>query len=196
VAVSTCNVIPAAAIADANGTIVADSINRATQATRWNRTRWGNLPEPVMRAPNGMLEPGDLPKAIMESPAFSQRLYSSARARGSVECTATAGEARVSHELDVWALPLGSGEEPLPQTVGAQDLVLGVIVEVCLHDLVGDLLVHGRVLDRNERLGAAVEVSRIQSADEMNTRAWRRGPSPARRSARSGRAPGRARRFF
>ena len=95
-----------------------------------------------------------------------------------MERAATAGEARVSLELDVWALPLGSGEEPLPQTVGAQDPALRIVVEVCLHDLVEDLLVHGRVLDRNERLDAAVEVSRSQSADEMNTRVSRRGAEP------------------
>src|ERR1700758_2680071 len=88
------------------------------------------------------------------------------------------------------ALALGSGEELLPQTVGAQEPALDVIVEVCLHDLAGDLLVPGRVLDWNERLDAAVEVSHIQSADEMN-QGLATGGRARRRSARSGRAPGR-----
>jgi hypothetical protein len=76
------------------------------------------------------------------------------------------------------ALALGSGEELLPQTVGAQEPALDVMVEVWLHELAEDLLVHGRVLDWNERLDAAVEVWRIQSADEMNTRASRPGAEP------------------
>src|SRR5438093_890877 len=94
---------------------------------------------------------------------------------GSVERTAAAREARIGHEVDMRAQGLGTREEPLPRAVGAQNPALSIVVEVRLQDLVEDLLVHGRVFDRNECLDAAVEVTRHPIGRRYeHERLWRR----------------------
>ena len=91
---------------------------------------------------------------------------------GCVERAAAAREARIDHEIDMRALRLCSRQEPLPRAVGAQDPALRIVVEVCLHDLVEDLLVHGRVLDRNECLDAAVSRSRRSTIASFTSSTW------------------------
>src|SRR6516165_12439206 len=78
----------------------------------------------------------------------------------SVQRTAPAREARVGHEINMRTQRLGPGEESLPRAIGAQDPALSVVVKVRLHDLVEDLLVHGRIFDWNQRFDPAVQVSR------------------------------------
>ena len=78
----------------------------------------------------------------------------------SVQRAAPAGEARISHEIEMRARGFGSRTLSLPRIVGVQEPALGVVVKVRLHNLIEDLLVHGRVLDWNQCFDAAIEVSR------------------------------------
>ena len=78
----------------------------------------------------------------------------------SMQRAAPAGEARISHEIEMRARGFGSRTLSLPRIVGVQEPALGVVVKVRLHNLIEDLLVHGRVLDWNQCFDAAIEVSR------------------------------------
>ena len=78
----------------------------------------------------------------------------------SMQRAAPAGEARISHEIQMRARGFGSRTLSLPRIVGVQEPALRVVVQIRLHNLIEDLLVHGRVLDWNQCFDAAIEISR------------------------------------
>ena len=77
-----------------------------------------------------------------------------------MQSAAAARETRIDHEVHMGILRLCPRTETLPRAVGAQNPALSIVVQVCLHDLVEDLLVHGGVFDRNQCFHPAVEVAR------------------------------------
>src|SRR5918994_6963110 len=81
-----------------------------------------------------------------------------ARAR-SLERLATSGQARVGHEVlvRVERLLVPAGPDPLARAGGLYRPALLVVEEVREHDLIEDLLMHGRVDDRQQGLDAPVE---------------------------------------
>ncbi len=81
---------------------------------------------------------------------------------------AAPGQARIGHEIGVGRKPLLVGRDPLVRAVRREAPALQRVAQVGHHDLVEDLPVHGRVLDRHQRLDAAVEIARhpVGRADE------------------------------
>ena len=76
------------------------------------------------------------------------------------ERAAPAGQARIGHEIAVRGERPGTGRDPPVVPVGAQGPALRLVLEVGDHDLLEDLPVHRRVLDRHQRLDAPVHVAR------------------------------------
>src|SRR5262245_21108162 len=76
-------------------------------------------------------------------------------------------------------LRLGFRDQPLVIAVGAQRPALSVVMEISLHDLIENLLVHRRVLYRNQSFDPPVEVTRhpISRRDE-DQGSRRREPVP------------------
>src|SRR5829696_6859562 len=122
--------------------------------------------EPMSMIANGRptcSRPGARPSSAPERRGRSGALASlGERARARIlERLSTSGQARIGHEVLVcveWLL-VPAGPDPLARTGGLYRPALLVVEEVRQHDLVEDLLMHGRVDDRQQGLDAPVEVA-------------------------------------
>src|SRR5215210_4903607 len=82
--------------------------------------------------------------------------------RGLLERLPASGEARICHEIFVQIERLLAGCRLYADRGAVRQKLpaLLVILEVCRHDLIQHLLVHGRIRDRAENLDAPVEIAR------------------------------------
>src|SRR5882724_13330398 len=96
-----------------------------------------------------------------------------------VQRAAAPGEARVHHKIYMRTLGLGARRQSFIALVRMQRPALSVVVEISLHDLIENLLMHRRVLDRDQRFDPPIEVTRhpIGRRDE-DQGSRRREPMP------------------
>src|SRR5262249_7370001 len=85
-----------------------------------------------------------------------------------LERAAAPRQTRIDHEVGVRTERIDPGSETGIASVGLECPALHVVLQICDHDLIEDLLMDGRILDRHQGLDAVVEIARhpVRRGDE------------------------------